>query len=407
MRTRFLLLLIPLTAAVLVVSGCGASGDDAADTTLAANTTAVEATTTTVATTTTTSRATQPAAATTQPAAATTTVAGATAVDKGLVYHSDAEGDWTADVFYPTGDGPWPLVVVLPPGMSVDYVGEQLAERGVVAVVADSWTIVGWVDPAPHLYGEMDRAACVVGWAQAHAVDYNADPESTTVDGYSGGAMAAAWAGLGLADDSMCDYPISTLPVGLVVGESQFLFQHERWDDSFASGDPEPLATVDGFFNADRWNVSPDLQVALWSAVYPIAETRAVENPPNADSWMWLREAATPVVDDLTLLGALDDERIAFVRQRSAHGTTNATSRRQCPERRLRHRAPLHRGGLRPDHVNPTLTGNPPGSPAHIGTCARRLHESTVVAGDWRFGRMRAAAYLHVSRAVASKCPGR
>ncbi|MGB9359068.1 MAG: hypothetical protein WCC01_10975 [Acidimicrobiia bacterium] len=312
MRTRFLLLWISLPVAVLGVSGCGASGDDAADTTLASTTTATETTPTTAATTT-TQPPTTTVLATAQPTTTWTSDAVVTAVDNGVVYHTDAEGDWTADVFYPVGDGPWPLVVVLPPQMSVDYVGKALAERGVVAVVADSWTIKGWVDPAPHLHGEMDRAACVVGWAQAHAADYNADPESTTVDGYSGGAMAAAWAGLGLADDSMCDYPISTLPVGLVFGESQFLFQHERWDDSFASGDPEPLATLDGFFNADRWNVSPDLQVALWSAVYPIAETRAVENPPNADSWMWLREAATPVVDDLTLLGALDDERIAFV----------------------------------------------------------------------------------------------
>jgi acetyl esterase/lipase len=202
------------------------------------------------------------------------------------------------------------LVVVIPPQLSVDYVGEELAQRGVVAVVADSWTIQGWIDPAPHLYGEMDRAACVVGWAQAHAADYNANPEATTVDGYSGGAMAAAWVGLGLADDSECQYPIEVLPTGLVAGESQFLFHHQRWDESFASGDPEPLATLDGYFNADRWTVSPYLEVALWSATNPIGETRSIENPPAVDSWIWLREAGTPVVNDLTALGALDDERI-------------------------------------------------------------------------------------------------
>lgn len=308
MHTQLLRWLIPFSLVVLLLPGCGDTDDAAAGTTLAATTTTAAATTTTVEATTTTTSAT-----TTQPPTTTTTVAVATAMDKGVVYHTDAEGDWTADVFYPTGDGPWPLVVVIPPSMSLDYVGRELAERGVVAVVADSWTIVGWVDPAPHLYGEMDRAACVVGWAQAHAADYNADPEATTVDGYSGGAMAATWAGLGLADDTMCDYPISTLPVGLVAGESQFLFQHERWDESFASGDPEPLATVDGFFNADRWNVSPDLQVALWSAAKPMGETRAVENPPDADSWIWLREAATPVVDDLAAPGAFDDERIDWV----------------------------------------------------------------------------------------------
>jgi hypothetical protein len=295
LRSRSLRWIASVSAVVLLLPGCDGSDDAAADTTLAATTT-TEATTTTIS------------ATTTQPP--TTTAVATTAVDKGLVYHTDEEGDWTLDVFYPTGDGPWPLVVVIPPQMSVDYVGAELAERGVVAVVADSWTIEGWKDPAPHLYGEMDRAACVVGWAQAHATDYNANPAATTVDGYSGGAMAAAWVGLGLADDAMCEHPIGTLPVGLVAGESQFLFNHERWDESFASGDPEPMATLDGYFNADRWTVSPDLAVALWSATNPIGGTRSIENPPDADSWLWLREAATPVVNDLTALGALDDGRI-------------------------------------------------------------------------------------------------
>ncbi len=77
-----------------------------------------------------------------------------------------------------------------------------------------------------------------------------------------------------------------------------------------ASGDQASFATIDGFFNADRWNISPDLEVALWSATNPIAETRSIEAPPAADSWIWLRETGTPVVDDLTALGALDDGRI-------------------------------------------------------------------------------------------------
>ena len=287
-------------AVAVVIAGCSSDDGGEADTTSTTPITVETTTTVTQATTTTTGAETT----------TTTTAAAAVTVDEGLVYQADDEGDWTLDVFYPAGNGPWPLVVVIPPQLSVDYVGQSLAERGVVAVVADAWTIEGWVDPAPHLYGEMDRAACVVGWAQSHAADYQANPEATTVDGYSGGAMAATWVGLGLADDSMCDYPMMELPVGLVAGESQFLFQHGRWDDSFESGDPEPLATLDGYFNADRWTVSPDLQVALWSAAEPFGETRAVKNPPVDDSWIWLREAATPVVDDLATLGAFDDELI-------------------------------------------------------------------------------------------------
>ncbi|MCP3936217.1 MAG: hypothetical protein GY708_12695 [Actinomycetia bacterium] len=232
--------------------------------------------------------------------------------DPDLVYLSDENGDWTLRVFYPDSEGPWPLVVVIPPEQSVAYAGEAIAARGAVAVVADAWARPElWVgDPAPHLYGEMDRAACIVGWAQAHAADYGADAAVTTVDGYSGGAMAAAWVGLGLADDSACPDKIVDLPVGLVLGESQFLFHHQRWDPCFESGDPEPVATVDGLINPDRWTVSPDLKVGLWSAAQPMSETRAVENPPDEDSWIWLRDGASPFMDDFVAVGAFDDNRI-------------------------------------------------------------------------------------------------
>ena len=284
-------LLILGCAMTVVLAGCSSDDSSAQGTTTTVAVASTEATTTSAPTT-------------------TTTIEPLTDSDTGLVYLTDEEGDWTLDVFFPTGEGPWPLVVMFPWTESVDYAGRALAERGVVAVVADSWTIRAASDPAAYLDGEMDRAACVVGWAQAHAADYNANPEETTVDGYSGGAMPAAWVGLGLADDTTCDHPIENPPIGLVAGESQFLFQHSRWDATFAAGDPESLATIDGLLNADNWNVAPDLQVALWSASEPIGEIRSIESPPPADSWIWLREAGTPVVDDLDELGAFDDERI-------------------------------------------------------------------------------------------------
>jgi len=299
-----------LAAVVLLAQGCGGSNDDVAATTLSPTSTAPP---TTLGPTTTTSTTTAPT--TTAEALTTTTVESGDQVfeiasDEGLVYLTDDVGDWTLKVFYPIDDGPWPLIVVIPPQMKVDYAAQAMAKRGAVTVVADSWTIDGWSDPGAYINPEMDRAACVVGWAQAHAADYGASAESTTVDGYSGGGMAATWVGLGLADDTSCPHQINELPTGLVVGESQPLFHHQRWDPSFASGDSEPRAVLDGFFNPQNWNVSPDLRVALWSAENPMAETRSVDNPPGDDSWLWLREAATPFVDDLIALGALDDERV-------------------------------------------------------------------------------------------------
>ena len=233
--------------------------------------------------------------------------------ERGVVYLADDEGEWTLRVTWPEADGPWPLIVVIPPGNGANSsVDRNLAERGAVVVSGENWATDGafTTDPNPHLYGTMDRAACIVSWAQAHAAEYGGDPALTTVTGYSGGAMAATWAGLGLADDSRCDDPIVHLPVALAPGESQFLFQHSRWDPAFESGDPEPRATLDGLLNPERWTVSPDLRVGLWSATNAIGETREIENPPAADSWIWLRNTATPVVDDLAAVGALEDQLI-------------------------------------------------------------------------------------------------
>lgn len=251
-----------------------------------------------------------PAAADPTPSAVASGPPYTVAVESDLVWLTDEEGDWKLSVFYPEAPGPWPLIVTLPPRIASIWPPTEMAKRGAVVVQPDAWTIQGWIDPAPHLYGEMDRAACAVGWAQAHAADYGADAAATTIDGYSGGAMVTAWVGLGLADDTTCPFPMTALPVGLVVGENQVLFHHERWDPSFSSGDPEPKAILDGLLNPERWVTSPHLKVALWSATHPIAETRTVENPPGPDSWLWLRDGATPVVDDLIAVGALDDGRI-------------------------------------------------------------------------------------------------
>ena len=299
-----------VAAASLLTLSCG--GDD----------TDSDATTTAPAVTLSSSSSTTSTAASTTSTAASTTsttvaVEAPVAVEvtevNGLVYLADDAGSWTLNVAYPDTDGPWPLIVVIPEVTGADRaVAAELVERGAVVISGEDWAPAeAWVsDPAPHLYGVMDRAACIVSWAQAHADEYGANPELTTVTGRSGGAMAAAWVGLGLADDSKCDDPIAHLPVALVAGESQFLFHSERWDPYFESGDPEPIDTLDGLINPARWEVSPDLGVALWSATNPIGETRAVENPPGDDSWVWIREVASPHVDDLAAVGAFDDEQI-------------------------------------------------------------------------------------------------
>ena len=105
-----------------------------------------------------------------------------------------------------------------------------------------------------------------------------------------------------LADDSACPDKVVRPPVGLVLGGSQFLYHHEQWDPYFESGDPEPVGTLDGLINPDKWEISPELRVGLWSAANPTGETRAIENPPGDDSWIWLREHPGKLVPTVSAL---------------------------------------------------------------------------------------------------------
>jgi hypothetical protein len=134
-----IVLLTGLVASALVAAGCdgtGTSGDEIATTSTASATTT---------TTTSTTLATAPETTTTE---ANPDQGFEIAEDKGLVYLTDDEGDWTLNVFYPAEGGPWPLIVVIPPQGGATYAARAMAQRGAVAVVADSWTIVGWEDPA-------------------------------------------------------------------------------------------------------------------------------------------------------------------------------------------------------------------------------------------------------------------
>lgn len=88
-------------------------------------------------------------------------------------------------------------------------------------------------------------------------------------------------------------------------GESQLLFCEEGWDDSFADPDSPATDTLDRFVNPERWDVSDDLAVHLWTSDYRYG--RDIENPPTTDSWIWERDTTGTLVDDLTILDAFED----------------------------------------------------------------------------------------------------
>ncbi len=301
-------------AVILVLGGCGDSADEP-ESTAPPLTAAATTPTTTVATT--------PATPTTEAAPPATTAAPVDS-DSGedleivqveeLEYLVDDEETWTLDVFYPTEGGPWPLVVIFPGACDncADTSSARIVAQGGAVVAAPRyWHGIGSSTPTEYLAGNThgDRAACAVGYAQAIAGDYDGRADMTTVVGFSAGVHPAGWVGLGVANDEMCDEPIKHLPRGLVVGDGQFIFQDTAWDRAFQ--DEGATETVDRYLNPDRWNIVDDLMVHLWSTESTLTST-AIEDPPQADSWVWLRDTTGTLVDDLRAVGALDDGTVDF-----------------------------------------------------------------------------------------------
>lgn len=96
------------------------------------------------------------------------------------------------------GTGPAPLVVFLyggswTNGERADYrfVGEALASRGIVAVIADYR-----VSPAHRYPAFVQDSASAVAWALSHAAEVGADPARVFVMGHSAGGYNAAMVAL-------------------------------------------------------------------------------------------------------------------------------------------------------------------------------------------------------------------
>jgi acetyl esterase/lipase len=99
------------------------------------------------------------------------------------------------DVYTPTNVGPDAPVVVFfyggswNSGSRSDYgfVGEALASRGIVAVLADYRLY-----PQVHYQGFLDDSARAVGWTRQHIAQYGGDPRRLYVMGHSAGGYNAA-----------------------------------------------------------------------------------------------------------------------------------------------------------------------------------------------------------------------
>ena len=114
-----------------------------------------------------------------------------------MVY--DTRHGMALDIYRPAAGTPVPTAVVVffyggswKTGKREDYrfVGQRLAQLGVLAIVADYRT---W--PRTGFPGFVEDGARAVAWSRDHAADYGGDPKRLFVAGHSAGAQIAALIG--------------------------------------------------------------------------------------------------------------------------------------------------------------------------------------------------------------------
>lgn len=121
-------------------------------------------------------------------------------VAAGLSYRFNDSALAAVDVYYPTEAVGGPVVVLFH-GQDVEKhslyypsLATAIAERGAV-VFAPNWRGRGSPDLETGS-ADNDRASCAVSYALANAAEFGADPETLVLFGHSGGASAAAMAGV-------------------------------------------------------------------------------------------------------------------------------------------------------------------------------------------------------------------
>lgn len=187
--------------------------------------------------------------------------AGVSAPTASVVY--DPQRNLSLDLYRPatTANGPVPVVVFFYGGSwrngergQYRFVGQRLADAGVLAIVADYRTFPRAVFP-----GFVEDAANAVAWARAHATEYGGDPQRLYVAGHSAGAQIAALVGLDaryLAPHGMTPRDLAGV-IGLsgpydfeIAGYEDVFGPETQWPQAqpirFVDGDEPPFLLVHG-----------------------------------------------------------------------------------------------------------------------------------------------------------------
>ena len=224
------------------------------------------------------------------------------------------------DIYTPSSEGPWPVVVAFH-GMGArdartTYdVATAAASQGML-VVTPAW-LDGHSFPITPDVIDMHRheASCAIAFAQQQAIVLGGDPERTVAYGFSAGLTPAMAAALAPVEGSIpgCATDAPAAPVaGVVAGEGDYFMYTGTFDEAFDGDAVGMAAQAAKFVDPSAWPADLDASFFLWTAGDG-SEPRTLGDPDDESDFLALRDPSGSIRADLERLGQLEDGVITLV----------------------------------------------------------------------------------------------
>jgi acetyl esterase/lipase len=215
------------------------------------------------------------------------------------------------DVYAPTKDGPWPVVVMFHGGGLVSkdsYVAQAsaVAAQGFVVFVP-TWAPRGTVVPTPAQFkAYASEGACAVAFARSHAAEYGGDPSTLILFGHSAGAnLVGRIAFTRPAPTPGCSGGTSLGRIqALVVWDGDWTLTDPSWEDELQADRSASwnIYTPIAHLKSDR-----TVRVVLLASGSVGPYERDLSDRKERDAFFSLRDPSGALQRQLVSIGALDD----------------------------------------------------------------------------------------------------
>lgn len=228
------------------------------------------------------------------------------------------------DVYAPSTDGPWPVVVMFhgnPMAISKEHLASdamRVASQGVVVFVP-TWGRSGGdkydaLMPGAQVKADGAQAMCAVAFAQERAHEYGGAAGPVVVFGHSAGAMIASVLAFAMPDvsDGCLASGVIDRPRALVTWEGDWIMTDEFWDLLLHM---DQHSILEGILPWAHLAKAPDLPVFVLTSDEPGIGGRHVGGAEEPEDWLELRDPDGSLLRAIDAAGVLDDETVELDEQ--------------------------------------------------------------------------------------------